>query len=56
MHGWQSEPADGPQCGWSMCLVDWLQWSPQPEMQDVVWCRVARWNIIVALALVVILV
>ena len=46
MHGWQSESTDGPKSGWSMLelcflewlLLQWLQWSPHPQLLDVVWC------------------
>ena len=23
-----------------LCFLEWLQWSPQPQLLDVVWCRV----------------
>ena len=40
-HGWQSESTDGPKGGWS-CLsserLQWLQWSPRPQLLDVAWC------------------
>ena len=41
MHGWQSEVTDGPKGGWSCVLLEWLQWllwSPHPQLLDVVWC------------------
>ena len=44
MHGWQSEPTDGRKGGWS--CVFWngcngLQWSPHPQLLDVVCCSAA---------------
>ena len=39
MHGWQSESTDGPTC-FLECL-QWLQWSPHPQLLDVVWCSAA---------------
>ena len=41
MHGWQSESIDGPKGGWSCVfleLMQWLQWSPHPQLLHVVWC------------------
>ena len=38
-HGWQGESTDGPKGGWS-CVVEWLQWlqwSPHPQLLDVAW-------------------
>ena len=40
-HGWHSESTDGPKGGWSCAFwsgVQWLQWSPHPQLLDVVWC------------------
>ena len=39
MHGWQGESTDGPKGGWSRVfgVLQWLQWSPHPELLDVVW-------------------
>jgi len=39
MHGWQAESTDGPKGG-SSCALKWLQWSPQPQLMNVVWCSV----------------
>ena len=39
MHGWQSEPTDGPKGGWSCVFLERLQWL-QPHLLDVVWCGV----------------
>ena len=44
MHGWQSESTDGPEGGLELCFLEWsqwLQWSPYPQLLDVVWCSVA---------------
>ena len=44
MHGWQSEPTDGPKGAWSCVFLEWLQWlqrSPHPHLLDVVWCSAA---------------
>ena len=52
-HGWQSESTDeskgGRSCAFFECL-QWLQWSPHPQLLDVVWCSavvvvlVASWS------------
>ena len=40
-HRWQSESTDGPRGGWSCVFFlewpQWLQWSPHPQLLDVVW-------------------
>jgi len=39
MHGWQSESSDGQEGGWSCAFLEclqWLQWSPRPQLLDVV--------------------
>ena len=45
MHGWQSESTDEPKGGWScVFFLGWLQrlqWSPHPQLLDVVWCNAA---------------
>ena len=47
MHGWQSESTDGPKGGWSCVFLSgcdgcsMLQWSPHPQLLDVVWCSAA---------------
>ena len=41
MLGWQSESTDGPKGGRSCVFLgclQWLQWSPHPQMLDFVWC------------------
>ena len=39
MHGWQSKVTHGPKGGWSCSVWNgWLQWSPHPQLLDVVWC------------------
>ena len=25
-----------------LCCLEWLQWSPQPKLLDVVWCSVVQ--------------
>jgi len=42
MHGWQSESIDGPKGGCE--FLEWLQWSPHPQLQDVVWCSEVQCN------------
>ena len=41
-HGWQSESTDGRKSGWSCAFWSacngWLQWSPHPQLLDVVCC------------------
>ena len=44
IHGWPSDSTDGPKGGWRVCLLEWLQrlqWSPHPQLLDVVWCTAA---------------
>ena len=45
MHRWQRESTDGPKGGWSGVFFlewpQWLQWSPHPQLLDVVWCSAA---------------
>ena len=42
MQGWQSKSTDGPKGDWSYLeLLQWLQWSPHPQVLDVVWCSAA---------------
>lgn len=36
MHGWQSNTTDGTKGGCD--FLERLQWSPHPQLQDVVWC------------------
>ena len=41
MHGWQSETLlDRKVVG--VVLFERLQWSPQPQLLDVVWCSVVQ--------------
>ena len=56
MYGWQSEFTDGPPGGWSCVFLKWLQWSPQPQLLDVVWCSVAQRIVVVAVVAVVVVV
>ena len=40
--GWQSKSTDGPKGDWSYLeRLQWLQWSPHPQVLDVVWCSAA---------------
>ena len=48
--GWQSESNDGLKGGWSCVFserLQWLQWSPHPQMLDVVWCSAAAVVVVV---------
>ena len=43
-HGWQSEPTHGRKGGWICVFLEWLQWlhwSPHPQLMDVLWCSAA---------------
>ena len=43
MHGWQSKSTDRPKGGCSCAFwifLEWLQWSPRPQLLNVVWCGV----------------
>ena len=42
MYGWQSESTYGPKCG--CYFLEWLRWSPHPQLQDVVWCSEVQCN------------
>ena len=42
MHGWQSESTDGPKGGWGYVFLEWLQWSPHPQLLDVASGTVAQ--------------
>ena len=51
MHGSQSEPTDGPKGVVGFCFFErlqCLQWSPHPQLLDVVWCSAAV-NVVVVL-------
>ena len=56
MHGWQSEPTDGPKDGWSCVFLEWLQWSPHPQLLDVVPCIVVYRSVGVVVVVVVVVV
>ena len=45
MHGWQSESTHGPKagCDW-LWFLEWLQWSPHPQLQVVAWCSKVQFN------------
>ena len=59
MHGWQSESTDGPKGGWSCVFLgwlQWLQWSPRPQLLDVVWCSAVVVVVVVVIVSVVVVV
>ena len=41
-HGWQSTSTAGPKGGVLSFFWEWLQWSPRPQLLDVVLCSVAQ--------------
>ena len=39
-----------------MCFLGWLQWSPRPQLLDVVWCSAVVVVVVVVIVSVVVVV